>query len=400
MLNFLKVLLMHILYILISFEYDIIAKPDCIALESDWENLLKSLKINYSNKSLNIFKRMNKLRKIFIFKNLSEKKLLALAQLMKKEKYSENEYIVKENTEGDRFYLINKGVVIILKEGKEIRELEKGNYFGEISLLNKENRTASVKAKTQIICYCLSKEDFLSIIDGNILDIIRSKIFLQDTFIKLEELFYIQFLGKGKFGNVSLVHNKKNIYAIKAISRKAVDRRKMLSKYFISEKKIMQQIDHPFIIKYVKSLKNENYCFFLLEFINGKNMDDYLTERKYLRNLEETKFYISSLMIILDYLHKKNIAHRDLKPSNIMIDKTGYLKMIDFGTSKIVTDFMQTIIGTPHYISPEILMGKGYSLTSDYWSMGICLYEIFYGFYPFGNNASDILEVYKDILHK
>ena len=67
MLNFLKVLLMHILYILISFEYDIIAKPDCIALESDWENLLKSLKINYSNKSLNIFKRMNKLRKIYIF---------------------------------------------------------------------------------------------------------------------------------------------------------------------------------------------------------------------------------------------------------------------------------------------------------------------------------------------
>jgi len=377
-----------------------IAKPDCIALESDWENLLKTLKINYSNKSLNIFKRLNKLRKIFIFKSLSEKKLLGLAQLMKKEKYSQNEYIVKENTEGDRFYLINKGVVVILKDNKEIRELEKGNYFGEISLLNKENRTASVLAKTQTICYCLSKNDFLSIIDGNILDIIRSKIFLQNTFIKLEDLFYIKFLGKGKFGNVSLVHNNKNLYAIKAISRKAVDKQKMLSKYFVTEKKIMQQIDHPFIIKYVKTLKNEKYCFFLLEFINGKNMDDYLSERKYLRNLEETKFYISSLMIILDYLHKKNIAHRDLKPSNIMIDKTGYLKMIDFGTSKIVTDFMQTIIGTPHYISPEILLGKGYSLTSDYWSMGICLYEIFYGFYPFGNNATDILEVYKDILHK
>ena len=150
----------------------------------------------------------------------------------------------------------------------------------------------------------------------------------------------------------------------------------------------------------MKSLKNETYCFFLLEFINGKNLDDYLTERKYLRNNFETKFYIASLLIIIDYLHKKNIAHRDLKPSNIMIDKIGYIKLIDFGTSKIINDFTQTIIGTPHYIAPEILIGKGYSLTSDYWSIGICMYEIFYGSYPFGNNATDILEVYKDILHK
>jgi cGMP-dependent protein kinase len=319
---------------------------------------------------------------------------------MDKEKFKENQYIFKENTEGDKFYLINIGSVRISHGGKIIRDLEKGNHFGEISLLNKENRTASVYTLKDTICYVLSKNDFLSVIDEGILEIIRSKIFLQDTSIKLDDLYYIKFLGKGKFGNVSLVHNKKNLYAIKAVSRIAVDKQKILSKYFIAEKKIMMQIDHPFIIKYVKSLKNELYCFFILEFINGKNMDDYLTERKYLRNSYETKFYISSLLIIIDYLHKKNIAHRDLKPSNIMIDKTGYLKMIDFGTSKCVTDFMQTIIGTPHYIAPEILVGKGYSLSSDFWSLGICMYEIYYGCYPFGNNATDILEVYKEVLHK
>lgn len=319
---------------------------------------------------------------------------------MKKESFTSNEMIVKEGTIGDRFYLINKGKVRIFRDNKTIRELEKGNYFGEISLLNKENRTANVSAVDETICYVLTKDDFLSIIDQSILNHIRSKIYLQDTSILLNELFYIKFLGKGKFGNVSLVHNKKNLYAIKAVSRKAADRQKILSKYFVAEKKIMLAIDHPLILKYVKSLKNETYCFFLLEFINGKNLDDYLTERKYLRNNFETKFYIASLLIIIDYLHKKNIAHRDLKPSNIMIDKIGYIKLIDFGTSKIINDFTQTIIGTPHYIAPEILIGKGYSLTSDYWSIGICMYEIFYGSYPFGNNATDILEVYKDILHK
>lgn len=349
---------------------------------------------------MNIYKRLNKLRKIYIFKNLSEQKLIALSKLLKKERYSPNELIVKEGTVGDRFYLINKGRVRIFRDNKTIRELEKGNYFGEISLLNKENRTASVSAVEEAICYVLTKDDFLSIIDQSILNYIKSKIYLQDTSILLNEVFYVKFLGKGKFGNVSLVHNKKNLYAIKAVSRKAAEKQKILSKYFVAEKKIMLALDHPFIMKFVKSMKNESYCFFLLEFINGKNLDNYLTERKYLRNSFETKFYIASLLMIIDYLHKKNIAHRDLKPSNIMIDKNGYLKLIDFGTAKLITDFTHTIIGTPHYIAPEILIGKGYSLTTDHWSIGICMYEIFYGSYPFGNSATDIMEVYKDILHK
>ena len=103
---------------------------------------------------------------------------------------------------------------------------------------------------------------------------------------------------------------------------------------------------------------------------------------------------------MLDYLQKKNIAHRDIKPSNIMIDNNGYLKMIDFGTAKILssTDYTSTIIGTPHYIAPEILQGRGYSLSCDFWSLGICMYEIFYGKYPFGNYANEVIEIYKDVL--
>jgi len=383
-----------------SLTTNLIANPDCIALEANWEKIIKNLNINSSNKNLNIYKRLNKLRKVFLFKNLSEQKLISLSKLMKKESFAANEFIVREKTEGDKFYLIKKGKVKITRDKKVIREMEKGNYFGEISLLNKENRTASVIAVEETLCYALSKNDFLSIIDTQILETLKARICLQDTTIQLKELFYIKFLGKGKFGNVSLVHNNKNLYAIKAVSRKAAEKQKILIKYFLAEKRIMLALDHPFIIKFVKSLKNSEFCFFLLEFINGKNLDEYLTERKYLRSTSETKFYMASLLVVIDYLHKKNIAHRDLKPSNIMVDKTGYLKMIDFGTSKVIKDFTQTIIGTPHYIAPEILIGKGYSLTSDYWSLGICMFEIFYGSYPFGNSANDILDVYKEILRQ
>ena len=106
------------------------------------------------------------------------------------------------------------------------------------------------------------------------------------------------------------------------------------------------------------------------------------------------------MLLMLDYLHKRHIAHRDIKPANIMINSDGYLKMIDFGTAKILKNYTSTIIGTPHYIAPEILKGKGYSLSCDFWSLGICMYEIFYGLYPFGNYANEVIEIYKDVLTK
>ena len=223
---------------------------------------------------------------------------------------------------------------------------------------------------------------------------------LQNTSILLQDLQYIKFLGKGKFGSVSLVHNKKNIYAIKAVSRISVDRQKILAKYFVNERRVMLSLDHPFVVKMVKSMRNQYFCFFLIEFVNGKNLDEYLSARITKNNVYETQFYIGSMLLMLEYLQKKYIAHRDIKPSNIMVDSNGYLKMIDFGTAKVLTDYTSTVIGTPHYIAPEILKGKGYSLSCDFWSVGICMYEIFFGMYPFGHFATEVIEIYKEIIHK
>ena len=79
-----------------------------------------------------------------------------------------------------------------------------------------------------------------------------------------------------------------------------------------------------------------------------------------------------------------------------MIDCSGYLKVIDFGTAKK----LPKDIGTPNFIAPEVLKGKGYSYSCDYWSIGICIYYIFYGSLPFGNNILEIMDTYKEILEK
>ena len=383
---------------------DIYANPDAITLEADILDIAKIMKIDLAQdkekQPLNILRAINKLKKIYLFRNLSDETLESIAQGMKKKKFRQNEYIIEENTEGEEFYLIIKGRVRITVKGNFVRDLDSGDYLGEKVLLTENTlRTASAMAVDKVICYVLSKSEFQVILqDDTTKEYLMKKIALQDTEISLESLHYIKFLGKGKFGTVSLVHNKKNIYAIKAISKASVEKEKILAKYFVNERKIMLSLDHPFIVKMVKSMKNQHFCFLLIEFINGTNLDQYLQNRETRQNIYETQFYIGSILLMLDYLQKKFIAHRDIKPSNIMIDNNGYLKMIDFGTSKILTDYTSTIIGTPHYIAPEILKGRGYSLSCDFWSLGICMYEIFYGKYPFGNYANEVIEVYKEIL--
>ena len=385
----------------ISEEY--IAYPDCISLEASIDDLAKVMKIDLNKeKPYNILRYINKLKKSYLFKNLSENTLESIAKNMKKEKFNKGDVIIQEGTYGNTFYLISKGKVTITKEGKPIRVLDQGECLGEKSLLSNDSlRTASAIAEDKVICYVIYKKEFDMILsDSNTREYLLKKLAFQNTDIQLSDLFYIKFLGKGKFGSVSLVHNKQNFYAIKAISIKMVEREKMLWKYFVNERNIMISLDHPFIVKMVKSLRNTKYCFILMEFVNELNLDDHLTKKRTKRNIYETQFYIGSILLMLDYLQKKYIAHRDIKPSNIMIDSNGYLKMIDFGTAKVLKDYTSTIIGTPHYIAPEILQGKGYSLSCDFWSLGICMFEIFYGIYPFGNNANEVIDIYKEVLKK
>ena len=382
---------------------EIIAYPDCISLEATIDDLAKVMKIDLNKeKPYNILRYINKLKKSYLFKNLSEKTLEAIAKNMKKEKFNKGDKIMEEGTYGNTFYLISKGKVTITKEGKTVRVLDPGECLGEKSLLSDDSlRTATAIAEEKVICYVIYKKEFDMILsDSNTREYLIKKITFQNTDIQLNDLYYIKFLGKGKFGSVSLVHNKQNIYAIKAISIKMVEKEKMLWRYFVNERNIMISLDHPFIVKMVKSLRNSNYCFILMEFVNELNLDEHLSKKRSKRNIYETQFYIGSILLMLDYLQKKFIAHRDIKPSNIMIDTNGYLKMIDFGTAKVLKDYTSTIIGTPHYIAPEILQGKGYSLSCDFWSLGICMYEIFYGIYPFGNNANEVIDIYKEVLKK
>jgi cGMP-dependent protein kinase len=103
------------------------------------------------------------------------------------------------------------------------------------------------------------------------------------------------------------------------------------------------------------------------------------------------KFYISSCILAVEHLHKRGIIHRDLKPENIMVNKKGYIKLIDMGIAKIVKGNQKTftVTGTPNYTAPEIAIGKGYGNLVDLWSIGVMMYEFLVGYMPFGETAED-----------
>ena len=389
---------------ILNTKNDIYTEGECRIFKIELKSILKIMNIKVKpSKILSFLQHINYMQKTEMFRNTSINKVIQICTLMKKEKFSKDQYIFRKGSIADKFYIIKKGAVIVWHDEKRVRELEEGNCFGELALLSNEPRSATLQAKINCTLYALSKHDFIKNIDKKFLEYLKIKISLLDDFnMSLNDFYFCKNLGQGKFGEVSLVHNKKHFYAIKMVDKMEAEKHKHLIKYFLEERRVLLELDHPFIMKLVRTFKTQENIFFLTNFINGKGLNKYLESKKEksFRNKEETRFYISFLFVILDYLNSKGIAHRDLKPENIIINTQGYLQLIDFGTAKRIKDFTCTIIGTAYYISPEVLVGKGYSFSCDYWSIGILTFEIYYNYYPFGNEANDPMEVYRDVLKK
>ena len=340
------------------------------------------------------------LKKVQLLRALPVSKLEALANSLKIAQYMENEAIFNQGEEGDAFYILKEGEIEIFKDGVSMRLITKHGFFGERAIITKEQRTASAISKCPSLCWKLSKNDFLTMVDENIRCQLSVRMELQNDKVQLDQLLIVKQLGSGMFGNVFLVYSSTNnfLYALKTVSKPKVAQYD-IAESLLLERKILLQIDHPLIIKLVKTFKDRERVYFLLEHVQGPDLFDALRDLNILNN-ESSRFYIGCLLLMLEHLHMREIVHRDLKPENIMVDMQGYPKLIDFGTAKMIKGRTYTTVGTPHYMAPEIIKGSGYGLAVDYWSIGIMLYEFVCGYVPFGEEEEDPTKVYKKILER
>ncbi|KAK1442450.1 cGMP-dependent kinase [Babesia gibsoni] len=349
-------------------------------------------KLEYNNK-------MAAISKVYIFRHLSDKQRDMLIKAIKTVRYKQNDIIFNEGEIGDTLYIIKNGEVAIIKDGIKIRTLGKHDYFGERALLYDEQRSASVIGNAaQVDLWVVEKPVFMQIMEPSMLQHLEKRIKIQDTNVQLDDLRTIKNIGRGSFGIVKLVeHATTGVrYALKCVSRKCIRAQKQ-EKHIKLEREIMAQNDHPFIIQLVKTFKDQENVYFLTELITGGELYDAI-RRIGLLSRPQAQFYIASIVLAFEYLHERQIAYRDLKPENILLDEQGYIKLIDFGCAKKIKGRSYTLIGTPHYMAPEIILGKGYGCIADVWSFGVCLYEFICGPLPFGNDAQDQIEIFRDIL--
>ena len=214
---------------------------------------------------------------------------------------------------------------------------------------------------------------------------------------KISDFEILKELGAGSFGRVYLVTHKitKAQYAIKAIDKR--NKTNIEEKpYFRREIEIMYKIHHPNVVRLFSHFEDDNYCYFIMEFVQKGNIYSLISQDKTKRL---SNHLIANLMkdviSAVYFLHKMNppIIHRDIKPENVLLAEGNVAKLTDFGWSNYMQDDEKrtTVCGTPIYLAPEIIDETGHDEKVDVWCIGILLFELSTGNIPFlGNNIETL----------
>jgi len=185
----------------------------------------------------------------------------------------------------------------------------------------------------------------------------------------------IKQIGEGAYSKVYHVTYQNKDYAMKKVNLIGITNNQ--KKYILSELKIISEHNSNFIIKFYNAFVQDDYMCIVMEYCSKGTLENYIKKNKLLN--ENVWKYFSQICGSLMYLHNNNIIHRDLKTANILIDSHDNIKLIDFGVSKILNNYMKftkSFVGTPYCMSPEILKHAFYDHKIDIWAMGIVLFQM------------------------
>lgn len=404
------------------------AKTDC-ALWSLDRNAFKCITGSYKKKREGII--LDTIRKVKIGDQvlgevLDSSAVDAMALATQSDEFRKGDVIIRQGETGDAFYIIESGTidVFISDQGTEpVARLTSGQFFGEKALLSEDVRQATCIAATDAKCLTLTREDFVQML-GNLQDLLKasdkrltiapatedkvakkSQEAIAAAKFELDDFDIRNTLGVGAFGRVKLVKvkpgkilkngNPDQTYALKCLSKRVIVDNG-LQDHVVNERKIMSELNHPFILTFHGAMQDDQNVYFLLEILLGGEL--FRTLRGEGQFPESwSRFYAASVILAFCQIHSKQIAYRDLKPENLVMDAQGYLKIVDFGLAKkLGKGKTWTLCGTPDYLAPEVILNEGHDWAVDYWGLGVLIYEMTAGTPPF--YAENPMEVYEKIL--
>ena len=199
-------------------------------------------------------------------------------------------------------------------------------------------------------------------------------------------------IGRGGFSKVWKVKLKKNgkNYALKEMLKVKIIDKKSESNV-TGERDLLSKLKHPFIINIICAFQDYENLYLLLDYLSGGDLRYHFNlSNKFSEN--EIKFFITNIILSLEYIHSNDIIHRDIKPENLVFDNKGYLCLTDFGIAKVSKNKnISDTSGTPGYMAPEAIHGKNQSFSVDFFAVGIIGYELIIGHRPYrGKNRKEI----------
>ncbi|KAJ7281487.1 kinase-like domain-containing protein [Mycena rebaudengoi] len=266
---------------------------------------------------------------------------------------------------------------------------------------------------------------------------------LRRTKIKLADFRTVKVIGKGAFGEVRLVQkiDTAKVYAMKSLQKAEMLKRDQLA-HVRAERDVLAESTSPWVVQLFYSFQDPLYLYLIMEFLPGGDLMTMLMKYDVFSE-DVTRFYMAECILAIEAVHNLGYIHRDIKPDNVLIDRSGHLKLSDFGLStglhkggdgeyykrfleqektpnparnsvqvnpinltmsreQIATwkanrrKLAYSTVGTPDYIAPEVFLMKGYGKECDWWSLGAIFFECLVGYAPFcSENPGD---TYKKII--